>query len=366
LLTPVFVFSAQTQPADKNADVTVNKETKNLYIAGKNVLINNIVKGDLVAAGQNIDIDNIVNQSLIAIGQKVNIGKNIKQNAKILAADTVFSGSVGQDLIIAGQNINLLEGSSVLEDLIIAGQNITIDTSVGGLTTIYGDKVVLGGKYLQSVKVKAKTSLTVSDNTMVSGTLNYSAPQEATISSSAQIAKTEFTKIAASGSFFSDFQKSRLISKVLSPIALIIAGLVLIYLIPKKSLSFVKLSVEGFWKNLGIGLLALFLPVIAFFILLVTFVGGWLASILILLYILLLVLSSIYGSIILGSFITKLINKEKEYSVGWKEVVIGGILMGILRFIPGIGSLVLFIFMILALGAILIQMGQGIKSEHAK
>ncbi len=365
LFAPFLALAAQYQ-APVGQDVNVEKETKNLYTAGINVNVNKIVSGDLTVLAQTINIKSDVEQSVYMLGSTINLDADVAQNVKIAGAQINITSKVGQDLIILGQSVNIGSESIINGDLVVVGQNIIIDGKIDGFTKIIGESVTINGD-LQSSDIKATKTLTLGPAGIINENLDYKSPVSINIQPGGQVlGETNYNQIKENGSFLDSLKRTSALSRVLGPIGIIIAGIILIYLIPRKSRELVKTSVGNFWKSIGIGILGLILPTVVFGILLVTFIGGWVAMILLTLYALVIMLAIIYGAVVLGSLITKLINKTKKIEVTWKEIVIGEIVLAILAFIPVLGGLVSFVLMILALGAILILMGRGIKAEQAK
>lgn len=365
LFVPFLAVAAQYQkPVGQN--VNVNEKTRNLYTAGINVNIDKEVTGDLSVLAQTLNIRSQVNQSVYAFGSTINLDGNILQNAKIAGGQITVKSKIGQDLIILGQNINIDESSSVNEDLVIVGQNVTINGTVLGFTKIIAENITINGKLLNT-NIRASKSLVLGPTGLIRENLDYQSPNQIIIQPGGKVlGKTNYTQIKSGTSFFDAMKQKAALSRILGPIGIIIAGIILIYLMPKKSKELVETSSGSFWKSIGIGILGLILPLVAFGILLATFIGGWVAMILITVYALIIMIAVIYGAVILGALITKAINKSKKFEVTWKEILIGEIILAILAFIPVLGGLISFILMVLALGAIIILVGKGIKAEHVK
>jgi hypothetical protein len=138
-------------------------------------------------------------------------------------------------------------------------------------------------------------------------------------------------------------------------------GLIFVYLLKNFTEEIIKKSLEKFWPNLGIGFGTLVLTPVACIILAISVIGLWIAGIIGVVYVLLLVLASAFASIILGTWLVKLITKKKEYVIDWKAVLLGVIVMKILTFVPFIGWLVKFIFFLLGLGVLVQWLYKRVK-----
>jgi len=364
---PTIAFATVNYEVPDNAgNVIVDNTEKydNFYSVGGTININNKINGDLIVAGNQININENINKSIIAAASNINLKENVGQNARLFAANTIIEGKILGDLIVAGGTITITDTAEIDGDLIVATGTANISGKINGNANIKADKVLLGGNFEKNVKTTCK-ELTLAQTAILNQDLDYYAPRELVQEQGSKvIGETTYNQTVDDSNWQNVFAKVALISKFFALIASIITGLILVYLLPKKSLEIVKYSGNNFWKALGIGFLSLFVPLIISMILFLTFIGAWVAAIIALLWVIALIFASLYGSIILGSIITKLINKQKEYQISWKEVLIGAILMSIISFIPGIGSLFTFVFMLIALGSVTSMMSRIIKAER--
>ena len=139
---------------------------------------------------------------------------------------------------------------------------------------------------------------------------------------------------------------------LLKLLAAIAAGLIFVYLLKRFTGEVIRGSLRKFWLNLGIGFGALILTPVACILLAISVIGLWVAGILGVLYVLLLILSSVFASIIFGTWLIKVLTKRQEYIIDWKAVVVGVILIKLLALIPFIGWIPALIFFLIGLGAL--------------
>jgi len=137
--------------------------------------------------------------------------------------------------------------------------------------------------------------------------------------------------------------------KILMGIA---AGLVLVYIFRNMTKRAIKESLAHFWANLGRGFAALILTPVAAIIILITVIGAWVAGLIGVAYILMIFLSLTLANIVFGSWLIKVVKKRDKYLVNWQAVVLGVIVLSIISLIPFVGWLVVFIFMLISLGAL--------------
>jgi hypothetical protein len=74
-------------------------------------------------------------------------------------------------------------------------------------------------------------------------------------------------------------------------------------------------------------------------------------------------LGGIYGTIILGSLVKKLVTKGKGYEISWSVVLVGVILMVILKLIPVVGWFVGLTLFVIAIGSVSTQTAGLLKTQ---
>ena len=325
-------------PEKEGGSVVINEELENVYTAGSVVSINSNIGKGLHAGGNAIIVKGDVSGTVYAGGGSVFI-----------------EGTIEDDLFIGGGDVTLTETSSVKGDLIAGVGKITIDGPIGGNILLGGAEVVINSKVAGNVKINAD-NLEFGDNAEIAGNLEYTAKEESKIDKSKVLGEVIFhQKKAVKAGLFKNpkvFLGLLTLSLLLRFLSVIAVGLIFVYLLKRFTGEVVKESLQKFWPNLGIGFgLLASIPVVCI-ILTISVIGLWVAGIIGALYVLLLILSSVFASIILGTWLIKIITKKQEYIIDWKAVVVGMIAIKFLMFIPFIGWLAKFIFFLIALGAL--------------
>lgn len=367
-LIPSFAFAIETKKPDDSGNLNIEKSSnpRNLYSFASNLTIDSVVYGDLVVGGNIVDVNNTVEQSAFIAGSTINLKGNVGQNARVFGNVITISGIVYGDLIVAGNSIVISDSTQIYGDLFVAGSAVSsFPNLVKGKTDIRGSIVKIDGNYQDNVNIKASKSLTLKSTAILEKDLVYKSPNNLVAENGSKIKGQTFYTPMPKNDWKANWNQIALQSKVLSIIMVLVVGLILVYLLPKKSLSLSEIVGNHFWKSLGIGFLALILPVIAMFVLFATFVGALAGLILLVFYIVALSLSAIYGGIILGSLITKWINKQKGFTMGWKEVVIGVLIAALLSYIPVVGGAIGFFLFLIALGSITVLAGKTLKAERS-
>jgi MFS family permease len=149
---------------------------------------------------------------------------------------------------------------------------------------------------------------------------------------------------------------------LISLAALIVVGLLINYLFPKKTNAVISTISQSFWKNLWFGLIFLVVVPVAIIIAFMTVVGipaGIIAGIL---YGIAIYISTIYMGAWIGRKILGYIKKSMATAFFW-PLVVGTIIIGLLTLIPIIGWLFRLFILLLTLGAMWLVLWQTIPTR---
>ena len=109
---------------------------------------------------------------------------------------------------------------------------------------------------------------------------------------------------------------------------------------------------DNFWKETLRGFIISVVLPIAAIISFITVIGALLGGLGLMLYGLMAALSSIFAAMVLGALIFRLILKQPNFTVDWRSVVVGVVLMAIFKVIPYVGWIFAFIFFLVAFGTL--------------
>jgi cytoskeletal protein CcmA (bactofilin family) len=298
LIVPFSIFAAQFK-ADKQ--VTISKDEVihgNLYLAGSAVSVAGMIQGDLLAAGGNVTILGPVTQDVMVAGGTIIFDANVGGDVRIAGGNITIEGDITGDLVVAGGQIAILSGTTIRGDLVAAGGQVTNNGTVRGQTSIY-------------------------------------LPKE-------KEQKKEFP-----AKLFAFFK----LGWVLKMLMIIATGLVLFYLLRQGTQEVVRKARDNFGKELLRGFILLVTVPVAILIMLLTVVGVPIGVLGIWIYATLLTLSSVFGGMVLGSVIYRLVlRKTSPLTIG--AVLIGIILFQLFKVIPFVGWFITFVFFLPALGSL--------------
>ncbi len=334
---PVFADNKTEDNFIAGEEVTVNENIgKTAFIAGNNVKTTSEIEGLGFIAGNNVSISSYQDY-LFAAGNNINI-----------------SGATSKDVFVAGNVINV--DSSKIRDLYAAGSNITINSDLEGSVYAGGNKVVINSIIKGDVTIEAE-DITISEETVINGTLKY--PEDAHIN-------------IASGAIITEQKTYKSLDKEtikVTPVTII--KRILFNFISKLIVAFIFFTLcKNLFKNIkkeektaghlcktsaiGLGLLIL-VPIVAI-ILLVTLIGLPVGIISLLLYGILIYLSSIVASYYVGTWVWKK-KKTNEYLLLTCSLAAYYVLANL----PVIRGLVVFLALILGLGIFFNQIVKSVK-----
>lgn len=301
---------------------------EDLVAAGNTVTVTGAVNDNANIAASDITLNGKIGKSARLMGLEIKINNNI--GADLFAAGSHITlnqnATVANDLV-AGGAIIILDGN-IGGNAYLAGSQITINGKINGNVIIKGNtrKVIIG------------------DKAVILGNLNYQAQDAATISPTAKISgTTTFTKMAKTNDIAAKFKVATSVFSIIMAIASYLLLLVLIYLFPKLSRKLIEGSVSKPWENLGIGFLYLVAVPIAAIILLITIIGFPIGILAFGLFGLTIALAGAYGRILVGSLIFKWLGRDKTLRIDWLTALVGLIVTAIIAIIPVIGWLALLI-----------------------
>ena len=271
---------------------TVKTVNHSMFTAGDDVSTNNMVKGIDFTAGNNLNINGSSEYGMFA-GNSIN-----------------FKGMVTRDLFVAGNQIVIDSSANIARDLYVAGNTITISADIKGNIFLAASEVIIDSKEIGGDVTLNSGKLTISDNTKINGTLKYND-------------NIDYSNTNAS------------IKEIKT------------YHVDEKSKDEVKK--DKVFKTFGNGFLFLIAVPVISVILMISIVCIPLAIIALILYGIIIYLSSIISSVYFGRLIG---NKILKLNNIYLQILIGVVITRLIRLIPIIGGLYSFVIVILGVGLV--------------
>lgn len=358
LISPSLVSAATFRSGES---LMVDQALTDLYVTGNTVSITAPVTNDLTVAAGTINLEAPVSGGVLASGGTINLDGEIAQTLRAAGGTINISAPIGRDAVLFGGTISLSQTASVSGDVVINGGSITIEGPVLGNVIVNGGNVVLNSHVSGNVSGDIER-LVLGNNALVEGNLEYTSPERAILRDGAQLRGVENyeqsdgdgmaeEKIAG---LFTTFALYKLLADILGSLALIY----FLYRFTKRVIEF------GTNEPLKTGLLGLatliIAPIIGILLLFLILPG----IVVLLVFALLLLISAFISKIIIGNMVLRWWYKRNKssYQLDWKAAVVGPILMFVLLVIPIIGWFLGFLFYLVAMGSILMEMFTYITS----
>ena len=320
-----------------------------LYAAGGTVDIDAVVSGDVVAAGGDLFISNHIKGDVNVAGGSVHIRGDIQDDVRTAGGDIAVDANIADDLIAGGGKINVSAASTIGGEAWLAGGDVHVAGTINKNLLIAAGNVRLSGIVHGDVMIEGG-EIQILEGAIIDGDLHYKSPNQANIHSTATIAGKVTYEQAEWGDSHSE-------TGVFFVITMVVASIVLFKLFPGFTLSAVGRISSDPLKSLGAGLLALIvIPVVA--VLLMSIVlGVWVGLSLLAIYFVALLSGFLVACFFVGERGAKFLNKD----VGTNRrrllfTTIAIIALGLIKFIPVIGGLLLFALLLLGFGAVIMQL----------
>lgn len=351
-LFPVAVLAAELRAGDQVSLNTEQIVEDDVYMAGGTVSLSGEVRGDALLAGGTILVNGLVQSDVFATGGNVSITSSVGDDVRVAGGNVVLQGDVAGDVIGFGGQV-MLSGERIGGDVVLAGGAVSIDTPIGGDVRIMAGDVRINAPIAGQVFAEAD-QITLGPRAQIGGNFTYTAPEAARFEEGAVVLGTQehteresLTKAAQSGmaAFASFWFFARFFMTL-------VGALILAYFFRTGIERMVSLAGKQPLQEMGRGLVVFIVLPIASLILFATVLGIPLGVVGLLLYALLLVLTSLVAPIVTGALSFAKATSRTDYIIDWKIILLGTALYVLVGYIPFIGWALKLALMLVSLGAL--------------
>lgn len=358
-LVPTVGFAAELRGGNQT---TVGKSeiiNNDLYIAGSSVTSAGTIQGTLTTAGGTVLVTGSVSGDVNAAGGTLTLLGNVGGSLRVAGGNVTIGGPVQNDIVAAGGQIQIT-GGQVGRDVVVTGGTLRIDSPVMGNVRFMGGDLYINAPVAGNIEADAG-KVTLGGAAVISGNLNYKAPQRVVMETGARVNGTvTYTPKASQG----DFSKGALVGFVtfwiIAKLLMLLAGALIFGLILRRfTTEVVKKAFAEPLTEMGRGLVVLIVLPIVSVLLCITVIGIPFGVLGLLGFVGGIIVSSIAAPILLGSLLYKWMKKSASYEVTWSSIALGVAAYFVCGLIPVIGWFVAFGFWLAAMGAIAkIKMGE--------
>lgn len=262
-----------------------------LVVAANTVIINGTVTGDVVVTAQSVEINGTVEGDLLAMGGGVAINGTVEDDARVAGAVLTVGprAIIGDDLLGGAMSLELKPGAMVGGGLMFGGGQALVAGAVGGDVLFGGEGLELrgpvGGDVQASVGEGGRPAwasqvtiegvprapevpggLTVADTARVAGDLAYTSASSFTLPGEAVAGKVVFTERPREAAAPAPQPEHWLLEIMRRYAALLLVGLLLVWLAPRFSRSVTAELEAQPLASLGWGFISIFAIALAFMV----------------------------------------------------------------------------------------------------
>ncbi|HEU4716011.1 MAG TPA: hypothetical protein VFS14_04240 [Candidatus Saccharimonadales bacterium] len=333
----------------QSGDTVITKKNevfdRTLFAAGKNVEINGTVKGDVFCAGQNITVNATVEGDVICAGMNVEIRGTVAGDVRAAGQVVTLDARVGHNASLVGSSVKIEHGASVAKDVQLAGSTLTVDGTVGRDADAAGSLVAIRGMVGGDVQATTE-NLRLGSGAKVNGDITYYSHNSVDKSSDAKVAGTLTRKDPPKGA--ERPTPNPVPGAIFSFFALLSLAFVALAVFPRKLRELSDLALTQPGMTALIGLAACIGAPAVILVSFMTLVGVWVGLALLLIWAVVLLLSSVFASYYLG----RLILARSAPHHPFVAMLAGVAVISLLLMIPVVNFITLVAIMIMGSGMV--------------
>jgi len=353
MLAPFFV---QADPIIRSGDAISIDASQvlegNFYGLASTINISGTANEDVHVAGGRVTINGLVNKDLSILGGTVNVHGEVGDDLRVVGGDIVLATAVAGDVFVIGGTLTILSTATVEGDVIFYGKELLIDGRVNGSVHGSSENVRINTAIGGNVEYKATRSFVLGDRADISGDVTYTGFNEI-VRAQGALVSGDVRHIKNTIENTRDFMQAWVIIFA----TLLFSGLTM-YFVSRRFVSrFVASSHASVGTTGLVGLVAFLVAPLVSTVLLVSVVGSIVGILFIVGYILLLIASFVFSTILTGSLFQKYILKKDELTIF--TPIIGVCVYLLIFIIPFLGTFIIF-------GLIMISLGTFVRLIYGK
>ncbi len=339
----------------------------NRLSAGDSVTLDEFVPGNAFLAGGRVQLGNRVGGGAFVTGGEVTITGSIGRKLFASGGDLGIEGEVEGDVAAAGGKVRVTRSARLQSDVALAGGSVEMDGEVGGDLHAYGESVVINGVVLGDLEV-AGENIRIGPEAHIAGRLTYKSGGAIVIDPQARIGQgIEQRDRDDRGWLGKIIHGATRVGGVMFTIGIVLLGVLLLLGMPGFSRDAAGLVRREPLQSAGMGCIMLLGVPFAMILLMITIIGIPLALMMIFGYIALLMLGYLVAALFVGDLVLEQLGTEKFNALGWRALflLLALFVLSVLRQVPLLGGLVIFLLFLAGIGAFTMRSWQGIRQKDA-
>jgi cytoskeletal protein CcmA (bactofilin family) len=327
-----------------------------LYLMGRNIIVDGTVNGDVFGMGQTITINGTVNGGVTLVGQTLTVNGQVLHGVRLAGQTLNVNSSIGRDLAAAGNILNVGGTAKIADDLVLGAGTSYISGQVNGDVKGGSGEITITNEVGGKVELEVE-KLTITSTANIEGDLVYTSENEAIIQSGAQLGGSTTHNVPEKPAAPSPFAGIR--GKLLGFLMILVIGIIIIVLAAGRISAMADSIRTKPWPSLGWGALALFVTPIAALVVIITIIGLPLGLIALAIYGIAIYLSQIPVGFLIGRLIIR-----RNGEIDSRGLMIGALALGlaillVLGLIPYLGGLVMLLTIIFGLGSLVVSVARA-------
>jgi len=359
-ISPSYAFFVQTGenliiPKEKRVDEAA-------FISGSFLTINADINGDLYCAGRDIVINGNIKGDIACLSQSLTINGSVDGDVRVAGQTVIINGQVTRNLTAISQTLNLGSNSQIKGDIFFGVQTVELNGIMGRDLAGAGETITITGSLLRNATVTSN-NLSIVESGKVGGNLDYYMETTGNANLDKKNIKGNLVRHDIQTQDKDEMKKDMarvsregmVYKTIYGIISFALLGLVLVYFDRKNTERRIASIVNKPFITGLIGFAVLITAPAAFIIVMITLIGVPLAMVALFVYIIAMIIASLYPSAIYGKLVLEKIFQKKNSNL-YGQILLGVILLGLVSCIPIIGWMIAFASLCLGLGAFLVSL----------
>jgi cytoskeletal protein CcmA (bactofilin family) len=333
---------------------------KDHFAAGRDITVTGSVAGDLLAAGNEIILSEKVGGDAVAAGGTVRLNGNVSDNAYAAGGRVYVNGTIARNARLAGGDVEIARSARIEGGASIAAGQAHVDGAIGNYLQAAGGSLYLNGPIGGDVDASAR-QIELGPDARINGKLRYRSNAVLKQDPGAQV-------MGGIEQLPFRMRRAPAVARGFAVVMFwfwtfgLMVLVAILFLLPGFTNVIGTLEARpGASALLGFALLVC-IP-IASLILLITLIGAPLALLSIAAYFALLLVGYIAAAAAIGDLLLKWLRHKATETAGWRilAAICGVFIIALLGRIPFLGGLIVFVALIMGIGAIGLQMYRAVR-----
>jgi len=354
LITAVALFLVLVTPVVANTivrtgdQVTVTNEQNvigNFYAIGNSVVMSGDSAQDLTMIGGKVRLNGTVAQDVLAVGVSVLIDGPVSGDVRVLGGDVTVSSAITGDLVVVGGVVELLSSGSVGGDILAYAGTVSVGGTVGGDVLGQIEQLTVNSAVAGDVDTAVAT-LILGDAAVVEGLVRYTSSTLLTQSFNATVVGDIIRNDPAYVGSVSSIQTIGL------AFLIVLLSSFVWYFLSRSTLSLVTTkTIMHLPRSAITGVIALFVVPLIVGVLLLSYLGSFVALVCLFGYITLLLLACAALPGVVGQLVLQACNQPHEH-LSPLTLLAGSVVCCAVVLLPVVGLFALVFAVVIVFGGL--------------